>query len=176
MKEACAMQALFKPHCSFRLGAVVIATVLSVSTVQAETSASENASAAANTQVQFPANPTAGAHYATVTRGSTREELYTSHEAIAAARAGEPLPNGTTIVLEDFRDDTLFRYVIMEKQAGFGEQVPEHQRTGDWLFREFAPDGTPNASVDGSRCMSCHQSQSANDFVFTLDRMKAYSD
>ncbi|MDX3924733.1 MAG: cytochrome P460 family protein [Shinella sp.] len=128
---------------------------------------------AANDRLAFPEDYAEGVHYTTVTRGNVREEIFTSAEAIEAARAGRPLPDGTIIMMEDYRGSELYRYIVMEKRAGWGDAYPESVRTGDWEFREFRPDRTPNLSEDGSRCMSCHRPQAANDFVFTYDRMRA---
>ncbi len=128
---------------------------------------------AANDRVQFPESYKDGVHYTTVNRGGIREELFTSPEVIAAARAGQPLPNGTVIMMEDHRGGKLHRYVVMEKRTGWGSAYPDNVRAGDWEFREFAPDRSPNLTENGQRCMSCHQSQAGQDFVFTLDRMRA---
>lgn len=128
---------------------------------------------AANDRVQFAEKYKDGVHYATVNRGGIREEIYTSPEAIAAAKAGRPMPNGTVIMMEDYRSGKLHRYVVMEKQAGWGGVYPENVRAGDWEFREFAPDRTPNMAENGQRCMSCHQSQAGQDFVFTSDQMRS---
>jgi len=76
-------------------------------------------------------------------------------------------------MMEDYRGGRLHRYIVMEKQAGWGAAYPENVRAGDWEFREFAPDRTPNTTENGQRCMSCHQSQAGQDFVFTLDRMRS---
>jgi len=110
-----------------------------------------------------------------VNRGNITAEIYTSREAIAAAKAGRPLPNGTVITLVDSRDGALFRYVVMEKRAGWGADVPPDIRTGDWKFQWFNPDRTVKAGEDLTRCMGCHRPQAANDFVFTLGQMKAAS-
>ena len=128
---------------------------------------------ALNERVAFPKRYEDGVHYGTVHRGNIREELYTSRQAIDAARAGKPFPDGTVIMMEDHRDGALHRYVAMEKRSGWGGLSPSGVRAGDWLFREFAPDGTPNLSDDGTRCMSCHRSQADRDFVFTADRMRS---
>lgn len=128
---------------------------------------------AANDRVQFPENYKDGVHYATVNRGGIREEIFTSLEAITAAKAGHPMPNGTVIMMEDYRGGKLHRYVVMEKQAGWGGAYPEKVRAGDWEFREFAPDRSPNTAENGQRCMSCHQSQAGQDFVFTVDQMRS---
>lgn len=126
----------------------------------------------ANDRVQFPGGYENGVHYATVNRGGIREEIFTSPQAIAAAKAGQPLPDGTVIMMEDHRGGSLHRYVVMEKRAGWGDAYPQSVRAGDWEFREFAPNRSPNLGESGQRCMSCHQSQAGQDFVFTLDRMR----
>lgn len=129
---------------------------------------------AGNGVVQFPEGYKNGVHYATVLRNSIREEIFTSREAIEAAKSGMPFPNGTIIVMEDYRGGQLHRYVVMEKRTGWGSGYPDNIRNGDWLYREFRADGSPNLSEDGTRCMSCHKSQAGNDFVFTLERMKSF--
>lgn len=122
----------------------------------------------ANEQVSFPDGYESGVHYTTVTRGNIREELFTTPEAVEAARQRQPLPDGTVIMMEDYRGDELFRYIVMEKRAEW-EGVSD---AGQWLFREFGPDRTPNLQEDGSRCAACHQPQAANDYVFTMDRLR----
>lgn len=125
----------------------------------------------ANEEVSFPEAYRDGVHYATVTRGNIREEIFTSPEAVAAAREGRTFPDRTVIMMEDYRGDELHRYIIMEKRA----QWTSVSEAGAWLFREFAPDRSPNGSEDGSRCASCHQSQAANDFVFTTRQMREHN-
>lgn len=126
-----------------------------------------------NSLVQFPENYADGVHYGTVERGNITEELFTSREAIEAAKRGEPFPSGTVITLVDIRGGELHRYVVMEKREGWGELSPPDIRTGDWLFREFAPDGSPNLDEDGTRCMSCHKPQAEQGFVFTVEQMRS---
>lgn len=111
-------------------------------------------------------------HYATVTRGAIREEIFASPAAIDAAKKGQPLPSGTVITMEDYRDGKLFRYIVMEKRAGWGAEYPLEQRNGEWEFQAFNADKTVNEAENVSRCFSCHKSQSAQDFVFTAGRMK----
>lgn len=127
---------------------------------------------AANDRVAFPSSYAEGVRYATVTRGSIREEIFASREAIEAARNGQPVPDGTVITMEDYRNGTLYRYVVMEKRAGWGAAYPVETRNGNWEFREFRPDRSANFGEDGTRCMGCHRSQAKNDFIFTYDRMR----
>lgn len=128
---------------------------------------------APNDRVQFPEDYKAGIHYTTVNRGAIREEIYTSREAIQAAKSARPLPDGTVITMEDYRDGKLYRYIVMEKRNGWGDARPENIRNGDWEFQSFRPDRTVNRSENAARCMGCHKAQEKNDYVFTLDQMRA---
>jgi hypothetical protein len=122
--------------------------------------------------VKFLANFEHGVRYATVERGNIKEDIFTGREAIEAAKRGKPLPSGTVITLVDYRDGKLFRYVVMEKRSGWGSQYPESKRNGEWEYQAFNADKSVNRAETLDRCFSCHKSQAANDFVFTLDRMK----
>ncbi|OMG92581.1 hypothetical protein BIZ92_07845 [Achromobacter xylosoxidans] len=133
----------------------------------------QGALAQGNDRVDFPANYRQGVHYATVERGGIREEIFTSRNAISAAKSGKPLPSGTVITMEDYREGKLFRYIVMEKRIGWGERYPEATRNGDWEFQAFHPDRTVNRSENVSRCMGCHKGQASRDYVFTLDRIKS---
>ena len=113
------------------------------------------------------------AHYATVKRGNITEELFTSRAAVEAAKSDQPLPGGTVITLLDYRDGQLFRYVVMEKRAGWGADYPPEKRTGEWEFQAFNADKSVNRSENLDRCFACHKGQEKQDFVFTLDRMKS---
>jgi hypothetical protein len=112
--------------------------------------------------------------------------MYVNPEADARARGGEPLPDGTVLVMAD-KDAELDadgkpvigpdgRFVptgdftnifVMEKGAGWGADQPPDMRNGDWDYAWFQPDGTlkPDASYDG--CFSCHAYREERDFTFT---------
>lgn len=123
-------------------------------------------------RVKFPASYANGVHYATVNRGNIREELFTSHAAIKAAKNGAALPSGTVITLVDYRDGKLFRYVVMEKRTGWGADYPPEKRNGEWEYQAFNADKSVNVNENLDRCFSCHKSQAADDFVFSLEQMK----
>lgn len=122
--------------------------------------------------VVFPEAYRQGVHYETVKRGNITEELFASRAAIEAATNGQPLPSGTVTTMEDYRDGKLFRYVVMEKRTGWGADYPPEKRNGEWQFQAFNADKTVNRSENLDRCFACHKGQAAQDFVFTLDRMK----
>jgi hypothetical protein len=127
---------------------------------------------AARDLVKFPNGYDGGVHYTTVTRGNIRVEIFATPAAIEAAKKGQPLPSGTVITMEDYRDGELLRYIIMEKRAGWGAEYPPELRNGEWEFQAFNADKTVNETENVARCFSCHKSQSAQDFVFTAGRMK----
>jgi len=59
-------------------------------------------------------------HYTTVTRGEVTEHMLMTPEALAAVRAGQRIPNGTHVVLVDYRGGEVLRYFVMEKGEGCG--------------------------------------------------------
>lgn len=113
-------------------------------------------------------------NYTTVNRGNVREELYTSQEAIEAVQNGQPIPDGTVITLEIYRDEKLDEIFVMEKRDGWVDQNPPEMRNGDWLYQEFNGDKSVDYEEDIGRCFSCHANQERDDFVNTLDEMKKY--
>src|SRR5438105_4914497 len=56
-------------------------------------------------KVVFPENYAKGVLYTTVDRPDVKQyrELYTSAEAIAAAKAGKPIPSGTVFTMVNFK-------------------------------------------------------------------------
>lgn len=126
------------------------------------------------TRVTFPENLAQLEHYTTVTRGEVTEHILTSRAAIDAVKAGRPIPDGTHVVLADYRDGRIFRYFVMEKGAGWGADYEARRRTGDWQFQWFWPDKTINTNENTSRCQSCHQARSDSQFLFTFGQLRAF--
>jgi hypothetical protein len=114
-------------------------------------------------------------HYTTVTRGEVTEHMLTSREAIEAVKRGEPVPDNTHVVLVDYRDGKVFRYFVMEKGEGWGQDFDERRRTGDWQFQWFQPDKKSiNMAENTARCQSCHTSRSDRDFLYTYNEMRRF--
>ena len=126
------------------------------------------------TRVTFPANLDQLVHYTTVTRGNVTEHILTSREAIQAIRGGQPIPNGTHVVLKDIREGKPFRYFVMQKGAGWGNDYDARRRTGDWQFQWFWPDKSINLQENTSRCQSCHASREEDQYLYTLRDLKAF--
>jgi hypothetical protein len=151
------------------------------------------ATALATELIAFPENYASGVLYATIDRADNKQyrELYTSAAAIEAAKKGEPLPSGTVITLVQyaaklddqknpvkdasgrFIKDRLLGYTVMEKRTGWGTQYPDDIRNGEWEYRAFKADKTPNTAAKLENCFKCHKPLEARlDFVFSYDRMK----
>ncbi len=113
-------------------------------------------------------------HYTTVRRGEVTEHISTTRAAIEALQKGLPVPNGTHFVLADYRDEKIFRYFVMEKGAGWGNDFEERRRTGDWQFQWFKPDRTINLQENTARCMACHASQKDSQYLYTAKRLSEF--
>lgn len=113
-------------------------------------------------------------HYTTVRRGEVTEHISTTRAAIEAIQKGLPVPNGTHFVLADYRDEKIFRYFVMEKGAGWGNDFEERRRTGDWQYQWFKPDRTINLQENTARCMACHASQKDSQYLYTARRLSEF--
>lgn len=125
-------------------------------------------------RVQFP-ELEGLVHYTTVRRGEVTEHIMTTPEAIAAVKAGQPIPMRTHFVLVDYRDDKVYRYFVMEKGEGFGAEYPESRRTDDWQFQWFWGDRSVNLEENTARCRACHQNQAGADHLFTGYRIPRFN-
>lgn len=132
-----------------------------------------SASAQTN-RATFPADFDKYVLYATYDRGSSKEEAFAKPATLEIAKSGAPLPSGTQIVLGIWQDYKLTGYFVMEKGEGWGLEVSEKMRTGDWHFQQYDTEGRIERTAIAERCQSCHQGAADNDFMFTIDRMRAY--
>lgn len=150
------------------------------------------AAAAGTEKVAYPQDYAATqVLYATVDRpdNKTVRDLYVSPEALRAARAGQPLAQGTVITMEVYKaklddkeepvrdaggrmvKDTLAAIVVMEKQAGWGAEYPAELRNGEWEYAKFSPAGERDPNPDMKACFECHKGVEEQDFVFTLPQL-----
>ena len=127
--------------------------------------------------------------YAMVDRADRKiiRHLYVNPEAFAAARPGQPLPDGTLIIMADTNArlgadgapllDQQGRMIpipgwialgVQEKRPGWGEGYAPAKRNGTWEYARFNGDGSRNpGSVEA--CFTCHiQYRSAQDFAFNF--------
>jgi len=113
--------------------------------------------------------------------------MYATRDAVAAARANAPTPEGAILIMEDravklsadgqperdangrfIASDKVLNVFVQQKGRGWGEAYPPEKRNGDWEYAWFNADGSrrENAKFDG--CFACHQSRAGRDFTFTF--------
>jgi plastocyanin len=142
-------------------------------------------------KLAFPHDWDKGVMYATVDRYDTKQyrEFYSSAEAVAAARAGKPLPDGTIITLAAymakldaagnpvkdangrFIKDKLVAVNSMQKKAGWGQDIPADIRNGDWIYQSFSPDGKVNEKANLTACYQCHLPFAKDDYLTNLAKL-----
>lgn len=113
--------------------------------------------------------------------------MYVNRAAHDAAKAGEPAPHGTVLIMEDRRPrldgdqlafdadgrliatDEVMGLFVMQKEKGWGADYPLEKRNGEWEYAAFRPNGERNTDVksfDG--CFTCHLSRAENDRDYTF--------
>lgn len=112
-------------------------------------------------------------------------EIY-MNPAARQATAASGFPNGTVFVMENFAararaDGTLetgpdgklvkgelLRIGVMGKGEGWGLDVPEVLRNGNWVYAQWMPNGQ-KAPDDLNTCRACHLPVANKDFVHRYD-------
>ncbi|MGB5132605.1 MAG: cytochrome P460 family protein, partial [Steroidobacteraceae bacterium] len=116
--------------------------------------------------------------------------FYASPVAVKAAGAGEPLPDGSMILVEVFdarldanqdpvkgsdgffAPDKLVGYAAMEKKAGWGAQIPEMLRNDDWNYAPFTVDKTQRSGFNQAVCLACHKPLPKDNHLFTMKQLR----
>lgn len=143
-------------------------------------------------QVAFPEGyATSFVRYATVDKPDREPPairfFYVNREALAEAEAGQPLPHGTVIVMEDHPaklddqgapmttvdggfvpTDEITNIFVQEKGPGWGKDYPAEARNGEWEYGWFMADGSPKPDATFDRCFECHKGVEDQDYNFTL--------
>jgi hypothetical protein len=144
--------------------------------------------------VAFPDRFADGVLYAIIDRADLKQyrELYAPASAIAAIKAGKPLPLGTVLTMVAYAAkldstgkpltdakgrlarDALVAFLVMEKRPD-GEARRSSSGTGDgkWRFQIFGADKRIDKNAKLTDCAECHQKRRDHDFVFTGDQMKS---
>ena len=139
--------------------------------------------------IAFPANWKSHVLYTIVDRHDVKQyrELYASPEAVAAAKAGQPLPSGTVLTLIQYKAQVdaqgtpikdangrfvkgdLIAYAVMEKRTGWGAEYPADLRNGEWEYSVFNAEQKFNDKANYKGCFQCHKPHENRDFVFSYD-------
>ena len=143
-------------------------------------------------KVVFPENFSKGVLYTTVDRADNKQyrELYSTPEAIAALKAGKPIPSGTVLTLVQYKAQLdasgnpekdangrflkgeLIGYTVMEKRDGWGAEYGDDIRNGEWEYQAFKADKSINDKAVLKNCFTCHKPYDKQDFVFSFEAMK----
>lgn len=112
--------------------------------------------------------------------------MYVDPATHDAAMPGEPLPDGAVIIMEDHAvalegeeprldgggrlmpTDEIVGIAVMEKQPGWGEDVSQELRNGDWDYAAYTADGALRPDVPYDRCFECHKPLAETDYTFSF--------
>lgn len=130
------------------------------------------------TPLSFPSSYASSfALYAVVDRpDNVSRLLYINPEALAAMQSGQPLPEGTTLVIEGYNST-----VGADGKLVRGDLIPfihvSEKINGRWRFASFSPAGTPSdPSLPDERprtCAGCHND--VRDFVFSRVQLDGFA-
>ena len=148
----------------------------------------------ARTHVSFPEGyKDTFTKYHTINFPATRQvrHYYANQAAVQAAREGKPLPAGSVLFVEVYAAkldadqkpvtgsdgfyvaDKLVAYTAMASGAGWGKDVPDMLRNGDWNYAVFTTDKQHRPGVNQAECFACHKPLDSTSYVFTLKQLAA---
>jgi cytochrome c553 len=131
--------------------------------------------------------------YHTINFPATKQVRYyfANPAAVKAAKAGQSLPDGSVLFAEVysakldadknpvkgadgfFEADKLLFYTAMERDAGWGNDIPEMLRNENWNYAVFTLAKTPRPGVNQAECLACHKPLDKASYTFTLKELSA---
>jgi cytochrome c553 len=114
---------------------------------------------------------------------------YANTAAVKAAKAGKPLPDGSVLFAEIYSakldaknnpirgadgfyvQDRLLRYTAMEREAGWGHDIPELLRNENWNYAIFTTAKQYQKGVNQAECLACHKPLADVSYAFTLKQL-----
>ena len=129
--------------------------------------------------------------YHTINFPATKQVRYyfANKAAVQAAKAGRALPDGSVLFAEVwsarldydqkpvagadgfFVADKLLFYTAMEREAGWGKDIPEMLRNADWNYAVFTTDKQHRPGVNQAECLACHKPLDNVSYTFTLKQL-----
>ncbi len=149
----------------------------------------------AKTNVTFPANHKEGFtryHMFNDAESGQLKVYFANNAAIAAAKAGKPLPNGAMILVEIYAakldankkpatgtdgfyvPDRLLSYATMARDAGWGNDIPEMLRNDEWNYALFSADRKLRGDINQAECLACHKPESQSSYLFSFKALMAF--
>jgi len=144
------------------------------------------------TKVAFPRDyKQAFTKYHTINFPAAKEVryYYANMVAVAAAKGGKPLPDGSVLFAEVYSakldannnpitgadgfyvPDQLLRYTAMEREAGWGDGIPELLRNENWNYAIFNIAKQYQQGINQAECLACHKPLSDVSYTFTLKQL-----
>ncbi|MBZ0159028.1 MAG: cytochrome P460 family protein [bacterium] len=114
---------------------------------------------------------------------------YANKAAVQAAKEGKPLPDGSMLFAEVyaakldadrkplvggdgfFVTEKLLFYTAMARGAGWGNEMPDMLRNGDWNYAIFTTDKQHRPGVNQAECLACHKPLDNASYTFTLKQL-----
>jgi cytochrome c553 len=148
----------------------------------------------AKSGVRFPENyKTAFTKYHTANLPATKQVryFYANEAALQAAKAGKSLPDGAVLLIEFysakqdadqkpvtgsdgfFVPDKLVAFSAMEREAGWGKDIPDMLRNEEWNYAVFTSAKEPRPGVNQAECLACHKPLDKASYTFTLKELTA---
>ena len=148
--------------------------------------------AVAKTNVVFPEGyATSYKKYHSINFPATKQVRYyfANPAAISAAKAGKDLPNGSVLFAEVhsakldgdgkpvmgpdgfFVPDKLLFYTAMQRDAGWGKDIPDLLRNEDWHYAIFTTDKKLRPGQNHAECLGCHKPLDKVSYTFTLKEL-----
>lgn len=130
------------------------------------------------------------ARYHSINFPATRQvrHYYANSVAAQAAKQGKDLPDGSLLFAEVysaklgadgnpvvggdgfFVADKLLFFTAMQREAGWGADIPEMLRNENWNYAAFSVDGKPRP-VNQAECLACHKPLDKTSYTFTLKEL-----
>ena len=116
---------------------------------------------------------------------------FANKPALEAARAGKPLPDGSMLLAEVhsakldadknpimgadgfYEPDKLLFYTAMQRDAGWGRDIPEELRNEEWNYAIFTTARQHRGNVNQAECLACHKPLDNVSYTFTLKELGA---
>jgi cytochrome c553 len=148
----------------------------------------------AKSGVTFPENyKTTFTKYHTIDFPDRKQVGYyfANDAALAAAKGGRPLPDGSVIFGEVWSAkldadkkpvagtdgrlvaDQLVAYIAMEREPGWGRDIPDMLRNENWNYAVFTTAKAPRPGINQAECLACHKPQDKVSYTFTLKELTA---
>ena len=146
----------------------------------------------ATTKVGFPQDyKQSFTKYLTINFPAAKEVryYYANTTALMAAKGGKPLPDGSALFAEVhsakldannnpitdadgfYVPDKLLRYTAMQREPGWGNDIPELLRNENWNYAVFTTAKQYQQGVNQAECLACHKPLSDRSYTFTLKEL-----